>query len=100
MCRVAGGLTWTLQQAVRVQCSAMQLTASLPAPLADALGVTGLYLSDRGCSGRRNATHWSITSRVTSCGSTLRIGEKLTTYSNLVIFNTITHSFLCVRVHC
>ena len=77
-------MAWTLQQAVRVQCSGHQLTASLPAELATALGVTGLFLSDRGCSGRRNATHWTITSRVTSCGSTLRIGDKLTTYSNLV----------------
>lgn len=52
--------------------------------MAEALGVIGLYLNDRSCSGKRNATHWMVKTLVTSCGSTSRIDGKLTTYSNAV----------------
>ncbi|XP_057370668.1 transforming growth factor beta receptor type 3-like [Daphnia carinata] len=77
-------VAWTLQQSVRVQCGSNYLTASLPRPMAEALGVVGLFLNDRGCSGKRNASHWMVKTHVTSCGSTSRIDGKLTTYSNAV----------------
>lgn len=52
--------------------------------MAEALGVMGLFLNDRSCAGKRNATHWMVRTLVTSCGSTSRIDGKLTTYSNAV----------------
>jgi hypothetical protein len=52
--------------------------------MAEALGVIGLFLNDRGCAGKRNATHWTVKTHVTSCGSTSRMDGKLTTYSNAV----------------
>ena len=78
-------VAWTLQQSVRVQCGSNHLTASLPRPMAEALGVVGLFLNDRSCLWKRNATHWMVKTHVTSCGSTSRIDGKLTTYSNAVI---------------
>jgi Zona pellucida-like domain len=77
-------VAWTLQQSVRVQCGSNYLTAALPRNMAEALGVIGLFLNDRGCAGKRNATHWMVKTHVTSCGSTSRIDGKLTTYSNAV----------------
>lgn len=77
-------VAWTLQQSVRIQCGSNYLTAALPRNMAEALGVNGLFLNDRGCSGKRNATHWMVRTHVTSCGSTSRIDGKLTTYSNAV----------------
>lgn len=77
-------VAWTLQNSVRVQCGSNYLTAALPRPMAEALGVIGLFLNDRSCSGKRNATHWTVKTLVTSCGSTSRIDGKLTTYSNAV----------------
>jgi hypothetical protein len=77
-------VAWTLQQSVRVQCGSNYLTAALPRNMAEALGVIGLFLNDRGCAGKRNATHWMVRTHVTSCGSTSRIDGKLTTYSNAV----------------
>lgn len=81
-------VAWTLQQSVRVQCGSNYLTAALPRNMAEALGVIGLFLNDRGCAGKRNATHWTVKTHVTSCGSTSRIDGKLTTYSNAVQLET------------
>lgn len=85
--RAGGGsrsVTWTLQQALKVQCGAHHMTASLVRPTAEALGVVAIWLSDRTCLGRRNATHWVLRTHVTSCSSTSRIEGKLTSYTNLV----------------
>lgn len=84
-------VAWTLQQSVRIQCGSNYLTAALPRNMAEALGVNGLFLNDRGCSGKRNATHWMVRTHVTSCGSTSRIDGKLTTYSNAVKLQTLQH---------
>lgn len=77
-------LKWTLQQSMRIDCAANYLTASLPLPVSEALGVVELHLNDRGCTGRRSATHWSVKTHFTSCGSTSRIDGRITTYSNEV----------------
>jgi len=60
------------------------MTVSLPLVMADALGVSAIFLNDRRCVATRNATHWRVNTHVTQCSSTSRIDGKLTTYSNLV----------------
>ncbi len=60
------------------------MTATLPRPMSEALGVVAIWLSDQSCVGKRNATHWTVRTHVTSCSSTSRIDGKLTSYSNVV----------------
>ena len=69
---------------MEVACGSNQMTVSLPLVMADALGVSAIFLNDRRCVATRNATHWRVNTHVTQCSSTSRIDGKLTTYSNLV----------------
>ena len=77
-------MTWTVEQGMEVACGSNQMTVSLPLVMADALGVSAIFLNDRRCVATRNATHWRVNTHVTQCSSTSRIDGKLTTYSNLV----------------
>ena len=79
------GITWTVEQGMEVTCGSNQMTVSLPVVMADALGVSAIFLNDRHCAATRNATHWRVNTHVTRCSSTSRIDGKLTTYSNLVM---------------
>ena len=97
LCIDVGGagrsVTWTLQQALKVHCGSHHMTATLPRPMSEALGVVAIWLSDQSCVGKRNATHWTVRTHVTSCSSTSRIDGKLTSYSNVVCSLELDVSF-------
>jgi hypothetical protein len=110
LCIDVGGagrsVTWTLQQALKVHCGSHHMTATLPRPMSEALGVVAIWLSDQSCVGKRNATHWTVRTHVTSCSSTSRIDGKLTSYSNVVCSLELnlsiprTRPFICLLVVC
>jgi len=73
-----------LGAAMTVECGKSRITASFPAILIRELGVTRLTLNDASCVSQSNGTHVSLSSLITSCGSTGDSDGKVISTTNFV----------------
>ncbi|XP_068083102.1 transforming growth factor beta receptor type 3 [Anabrus simplex] len=73
-----------LKAAMLVQCEKTQIVVTFPANLIQELGVTHLHFNDVTCKWQLNATHATLISHITSCGTTSDTNGRLTSFSNSV----------------
>ncbi|XP_049763304.1 uncharacterized protein LOC126091983 [Schistocerca cancellata] len=73
-----------LKKAMIVNCSEKRFTITFPLSVVKQLGSPQLSFSDRSCIGVPNSTHVTLTSPLTSCGSTSAIDRGLTAFYNYI----------------
>lgn len=73
-----------LKKVMIVNCSEKRFTVTFPLSVVKQLGSPQLSFSDHNCIGISNSTHVTLTSPLTSCGSTSAIDRGLTAFYNYI----------------